>query len=116
MKCYKVVRNNGDSLFVEGKYKLHYEIGKRIKCKIGKIFVTKTLEEARVWRYHGDKIYECECVNLQKVKYLAILNFWYKKETDTRISNFWAGKEKCVYKNDSDIYFCDELTVIKEVQ
>lgn len=118
MRCYKLTTKEGNSLFVKGKYRLHYETGKRIEPKIGKIFVVKSLEQARniaFENYNNCRIYECECDNFQKVYCYAVLYYPDKRETNRRIKKFWNGEKMECIKADSDIYLCDSLKVIKEV-
>ena len=113
MICYKVVNENGDSLFMQGKYVLHYGIGEKVKPKIGKIFVFKTLATARRWAVRFDgKVLKCETDNITKI--VAVPDLCHD-ETDKIVEKFWERGSFIYYSKYRGFYVCDALTVIKEV-
>ena len=89
-KYYKVVKRNGDSCIVSRKYRLHYEVGKKIIPKIGRIFICGNIHEAKSFATEGiDEIYECTCEDVRVEPVVPAPDLNNSEMEDEVIENFW---------------------------
>lgn len=126
MKCYKLAKiRDGEyvSSSTTGSYKLRYRVGERVKPKIGKIFVYKTLDKAKDHLTQGRIILECECDNMQKIESISFIHYYIGRIfnhigtaflENLAIKYYWSGWHYNMYKV-HDVYVCDSLKVLREV-
>ena len=89
-RFYKVVKKNGDSPMVCGKYKLNYKIGKKTTPKIGRIFVWDTFYYARIFA-NADihEIYECKCEDVRLEQEVPNTYRFGSEWENKDIEDFW---------------------------
>lgn len=117
MKYYKVIKKNGDSCRVHRGYKLHYEIGKKVIPKIGRIFVWDNIYEAKSFAAEGtDNIYECTCEDVRLEPVIPDMGWFDSEMEDEIIRDFWTGggvRTSAIYKNKLT---AKSITLVRKVE
>lgn len=128
MKAYKLTTTENQSVSVEGKFLITYEVGKKTLPTIpgSKLFVFKTKEHALEYASDSDfyKLWECETSDLIRMRYRGYASypeeFWVNKQPDwkiflSKLIPLTKSSYNEYYGAPSNTYGADWVILIKEV-